>query len=347
MIQVRLLDTGVQHPRRHMAIDAALAEAHGTGHAPDTIRFMEFEPSVLIGRHQALAQEVDLAACATRHVATARRLTGGGTVYMDRGQVGWELLLRRDRLGTADLGEAAARICTAVADGLSALGVRAAFRPRNDIEVDGRKISGSGGFFDGSTLLFHGTVILTFDAAAMTALLRVPAAKLARHGAATVASRVTGLADILGAAPPVAEVKRAVVTGLSRGLGLDPREGPLTEAEAVAVERHFLAVGSDAFVDSIAPAHGPDSRSATVQTPGGTATLHLRLAGRQVREALFVGDLFVAPPRLLLDLEARLRGIPLADAPAVARAYLEEARPDTMSLPPAALAELVERATQP
>ena len=78
-----------------------------------------------------------------------RRITGGGGLYLDEGQIGWELVFDRARLGVADLATSTRRICEAAALGLNKLGVPARYRPRNDIEVDGRKISGTGGFFDG------------------------------------------------------------------------------------------------------------------------------------------------------------------------------------------------------
>ena len=54
----------------------------------------------------------------------------------------------------------AEKICNAAALGFRELGVDAKFRPRNDIEVDGRKISGTGGFFDGDVLIYQGTVLV-------------------------------------------------------------------------------------------------------------------------------------------------------------------------------------------
>ena len=67
----------------------------------------------------------------------------------------------------------AARICGAVAAGLRRLGVAAEFRPRNDIEVHGRKLCGTGGVIDGRTLFFQGTLLAEFDPERMIEALRV------------------------------------------------------------------------------------------------------------------------------------------------------------------------------
>ncbi|MDH3441196.1 MAG: lipoate--protein ligase family protein, partial [Gammaproteobacteria bacterium] len=148
----RVIDTGVREGRANIAFDAALIEERQAGRVPDTIRFLRFPPTALIGRHQALSREVDVDYCRENGIGTVRRITGGGAIYLDEGQLGWELVFHRSSLGIAALPDLAREICTAVADGLSSLGVDARFRPRNDIEVDGKKISGTGGFFDGDVL---------------------------------------------------------------------------------------------------------------------------------------------------------------------------------------------------
>jgi len=149
---LRVIDTGIRSGRENVAFDQALIAAHADGRVPGTVRFLRFRPSALIGLHQILSHEVRLEFCRRHGIEVGRRITGGGGLYLDEGQLGWELVLDRRRLDSADLGEIAARICAAAAQGLRALGVPAQFRPRNDIEVDGRKLGGTGGFIDGTTL---------------------------------------------------------------------------------------------------------------------------------------------------------------------------------------------------
>ena len=177
----RVIDTGIRDGRAQIAFDQALIDAHRDGIIPDTIRFLQFPPTALIGRHQALSQELKLDHCKANNIRTVRRITGGGALYFDEGQLGWELVFHRDTLGISSLGDLAREICEAAAAGLSKLGVDAKYRPRNDIEVDGRKISGTGGFFDGNTLFYQGTVLVDMNPADMIAALNVPEAKLAKR----------------------------------------------------------------------------------------------------------------------------------------------------------------------
>ena len=75
--------------------------------------------------------------------------------------------------------------------GLSRLGVTAKFRPRNDIEIEGRKISGTGGFFDGNTLIYQGTILVDPKPDIMFQALNVARDKYAKHGLKDASQRVT------------------------------------------------------------------------------------------------------------------------------------------------------------
>ena len=84
----RIIDTGVREGRANIAFDAALIEERQADRVPDTIRFLSFPPTVLIGRHQDLSREIDLDYCARHGIGTVRRITGGGAIYLDEGQLG-------------------------------------------------------------------------------------------------------------------------------------------------------------------------------------------------------------------------------------------------------------------
>jgi lipoate---protein ligase len=244
MSVLRVIDTELRPPRWNIAMTAALAELHGASEIPDTLRFQRFQPCVLVGRNQDIRREVRLDRCRQKGVATARRVTGGGAVYMDAGILSWEIVAGRRRFG-ADLDEAAEKICTAVADGLVALGVPARFCPPNAIEAEGRKISGASGYFEGATLVYEGTVLVDFDPRDMAEVLRLPDAK---EGAA-LAHRVTSIAAILGRAPAVGEVQRALAASISDCFGFRITSEAASDRELALAERlHTVKFGTDRFV---------------------------------------------------------------------------------------------------
>jgi lipoate-protein ligase A len=326
----RVVDTGVREGRFNIAVDQAMIELHQAGKIADTFRFMRFPPTALIGRHQALSQEIDVPYCREHGVGMVRRITGGGAIYLDEGQLGWGLVFHRSALGPGTLPELARDICLAVASGLRQLGVEARYRPRNDIEVEGRKISGTGGFFDGDTLIYQGTVLVDMNPAAMVAALRVPRAKLEKRQLDSAAQRVVTLRDLLGSATPgLPAIQQALLAAFAERFDVAWSTADLgAEEEALAWQHHREEIGTDAFVASIDdPAQDHDFAAGTHTGPGGTITCYLRLEGPargRIGQVLITGDFFVAPPRTVLDLEAALRGAYVSDAAGIVERFFQE-----------------------
>ncbi|MDE3121644.1 MAG: lipoate--protein ligase family protein [Paracoccaceae bacterium] len=348
----RVIDTGTRDCRAQMAFDQALIEGHKAGTTPDTLRFLTFEPSVLVGRHQAIGQELHLDACRAAGVGIGRRVTGGGALYLDEGQFGWELVFHQSTLGLSSLSDVAAALCEAAAAGLARLGIPARYRPRNDIEVEGRKISGTGGFFDGTTIFYQGTVLYDMDGARMASLLNIPAAKLAKRGQTSGAERVVTLTQLFdGAPPPVAAVKQALIDGFAERLGISALWGAITaEEEAAAARIHDEEIGTDAFVYEIDAPGGAEVLTGSHTGPGGTVTAHLRLEGpRQdrLREILLTGDFFVAPPATVMNLEAALRGISVEDVGTAVESFFAQAKPGLLSVTPADFTTAIQAALAP
>src|SRR5687767_4343066 len=131
----RLVDTGLRPAEQNIALDRALLEARRADEIPSTLRFLRFPRCALIGCRRSVDQELDLEYCEAAGVAVQRRLTGGDLMCLDPGQLMWELVLHRRDVGAADLQAIARRLCHAAAAAVSALGVPARYRPRNDIEV--------------------------------------------------------------------------------------------------------------------------------------------------------------------------------------------------------------------
>lgn len=345
----RIIDTGVREGRRQIAFDQALIDAHQAGAIPDTIRFLRFPATALVGRHQALAREVNLDHCRAHGIGVARRITGGGAIYFDEGQLGWELVLHRTTLGIGSLAELTRSICEAAAAGLSRLGIEARYRPRNDIEVDGRKLSGTGGFFEGDTLFFQGTVLVDMNPADMLAALNVPQSKLARRALDSAAQRVVTLKGLLGAAPSLQSIREALLAGFAERLGIAAVPGSVTDFEESLAARHYdEEIGTDAFVAEIDDPAADGSLLAARHTgAGGTIEAYLRLEGarrNRIREALITGDFFVTPPRTILDLEAALRNVAVADAGTAIERFFEQARVGLLTVAPADFRKVVEDA---
>lgn len=326
----RLIDTGLRSGRANISLDQAMVDARAAGEIGDTLRFIGFEPCVLVGRHQAVSQEVRLDYCREHGIEIGRRITGGGTIFMDPGVLGWAMVCDKRALGTTSLAEITQKVCEAAARGLSMLGFPAKFRPRNDIEVEGRKLCGTGGFFDGDTMIYQSTILGRLDPQMMLSALNVPRAKLEKRGLDDASKRVVTLEELLGAPPDWARVKQVLAEAFQEDLGIEFTPDTLSEAETRRADELYTSeIGTDEFVYEIDdPARDDAVHSGQVTTPGGTVTAHLRLegaAGRMIREVLFTGDFFVAPPRIVMDLESSLRGVRVENMPAAVSAFFKEA----------------------
>jgi lipoate-protein ligase A len=246
---LRILDTGLRPARWNVAMTAALAERHAGGAAPGhCIRFHRYPACVLLGAGQDLEQAADVAYCRRAGIEIARRVTGGGAVYMSPGMLAWDVLADRRSHG-GDLAAVTHAVCAGVAAGLSRLGVAARFRAPNDIEIGGRKVSGSSGYSAGRSAVLQGTVLIADDVAAMARALRLPEAALRE--------RVTCLEAEIGTAPALPAVAASVTLGLATALQCEPMPGKpggdeLALCEALLREE----IGADAYVAgrSAAPA---------------------------------------------------------------------------------------------
>lgn len=239
---LRIIDTGVKPARWNIAVTAALMELHRIGSTPDTIRFHRYPRSVLIGRNQKLEQEVDVERCGHDGVEIARRVTGGGAVYMSPGILAWDIVAGRARLGDT-LEDVTLRIGSAIAAGLRRLGASAKARAQGAVEIEGRKVSGSSGGFDGPTVIMQGTMLIDFDHDEMMRVLK------ARPDTSKPVAPVASLADCLDRVPPVEVVNAALLLELNdvwdgASVTSDLRSDELALAEKLlAVE-----IGRDEFV---------------------------------------------------------------------------------------------------
>jgi len=315
----RLLDTGRRGAAENMALDDVILECRAKGLIPDTVRFLQFDPpAVLVGYHQAVEQEVRTEFCESRGIDINRRLTGGGAIFFDTKSLGWEVIAFKSELGAyRPVEELYERMCNGAILGLNALGIQAAFRPKNDIEVNGRKISGTGGTERDDAFLFQGTLLINFDVETMIRALRIPIMKLKDKEIGSVRKRVTCIKWELKRQPTLKEIKQALKAGFEKAFDIRLVKGELTYDEKRLLKDRLDVFQSEQwiFLDR-RPLDETAEVSAIRKTPGGLIRVSLAL-DRQlsvIKSTLITGDFFVFPSRAIMDLEASLKGAPCNDA---------------------------------
>lgn len=309
----RLLDTGVLSGAENMALDKTLVTVRGRNESPNTVRFLMFSPAVaLTGVYQDAHQELRLDYCREQGIDINRRITGGGALLFDEIQLGWELIAGLDDFGVHPMSQAFHRqICQCCVEGLRELGIEAQFRPRNDVEVNGRKISGTGGVEDGKGFLFQGTLLLDFDVSTMIKALRIPTEKLKHSSLKSAEERVTWVKRELGHLPPLDAVKAAMARGFEKVFDMRLEPGELLPVEVEEFQKNLPHFQSDEWVYG-KRRFGSDVRfiSGLHRCEAATIRAHLSIdvQRRELRSALITGDMLLSPERTILDLEARLNG---------------------------------------
>jgi len=228
----RLLPMRVDDAFVSMAIDEAILRLNAEGRVPNTVRFWRWLPSaVSLGCFQSVEREVDLAVAKRYGVDVVRRITGGGAVFHDYdGELTYSVVCKQGDVPD-DIIESYYLICSGLVRGFELLGLRAEFKPVNDVQVNGKKISGSAQTRRWSSVLQHGTVLVSPDVRKMFELLRVSPEKISDKFIASAFERVTTVERELGRKPSFGQVREAMVRGFENSLGLKLSEGGFTDEE--------------------------------------------------------------------------------------------------------------------
>ncbi|MFV2057195.1 MAG: biotin/lipoate A/B protein ligase family protein [Thiohalomonadales bacterium] len=309
----RLLDTGLRRAAENIAMNQAILAAHQQGYVTNTLRFLRFHPTALLGYHQSAEQELHVDYCVSHGIDIQRRITGGGAIYFEPSQLGWELYFNRDFFNVTSMDSISERICEAAAKGISALGVNAKFRPRNDIEVDGRKISGTGGSFDGSSVMFQGTLLIDFDVERMLRILRIPIEKLTDKAIQSARDRVTDFSQLLSQVPRLDEVKAEMQQAFSRELNIHFESATaFAGPEQSLYEQALTEIDNPEWINLIeSPQQTMPIENIIHRCRGGTIRVSIMLdtASLRLKQTWISGDFFVTPKRAVMDLEAQLKNV--------------------------------------
>jgi len=178
-------------------------------------------PYVCLGFHQEVRQEIDLEFAAQHNLPVFRREVGGGAVYLDGGQLFYQIILRRDHPAVpASKTDLYRKFLEPVAETYRAFGIDAHYRPINDIvTADGRKISGNGAAEIEDMIVLVGNFILDFNFEMMSKVLRVPDEKFRDKVYKTMRESLTTMRRESGRVPATADLAAALAQRLESPLG--------------------------------------------------------------------------------------------------------------------------------
>ena len=254
----------------------------------DTVFFLwRNAPSVIIGRNQNAYAEVNLPYLEANGIKLARRVTGGGAVYHDLQNLNYTIVGR-----SADLDRDFPGYLHLMLDALRALGVPAEMTGRNDIVVEGRKVSGYAKRVYKDRLMVHGTLMYNVDIATLTKALSVPGSKMDAAGIASVRSRVANLRDYLPQFSGIEEMQAALESILSRNYN-DAQVILTVEQEAEIREICRTKFSTWEWNYGLSPKAGFSQAS---RLPCGTVEVRCSIMRGKIRGLSFGGDFIGSLP---------------------------------------------------
>ncbi|HIH45303.1 MAG TPA: lipoate--protein ligase family protein [Candidatus Methanoperedenaceae archaeon] len=211
-----VIDFGKVDIRYMMAMNEALLRG-----GRDVLFFWKPSTSIILGYFQRAEDELNLANCGDYTIV--RRTSGGGIAFSDdrMRQINYGVVGSADnKTFPVDILGSYREICGVLIDALKYYSLNAAFRPINDVVVDGKKISGNAQTRWENRLLQHGTLLLDFDVDEMLRICNIPREKFGDKNISSVKEGITWMDRELGEQKDMAEVKDVMMRMFSERFGV-------------------------------------------------------------------------------------------------------------------------------
>ena len=160
------------------------------------------EPTIVIGKHQNTISEINLDYVEKKGIHVVRRMSGGGAVYHDLGNINFSFIQEKKDLADFDF----SFFTRPIVDLLGELGIKAEFNSRNDLAIDGKKFSGNAQYIFKKKILHHGTLLFNSEMEELVNSLKVSKDKIESKGLKSIKSRVTNIKDHIGEDSKIKEV---------------------------------------------------------------------------------------------------------------------------------------------
>lgn len=249
--------------------------------------------AIIVGRHQNTRAEINADFVQEKNIRVVRRLSGGGAVYHDLGNLNFTFITDAKPGQKVDL----RKFCQPVADALCSLGVDAVVDGRNDILVDGKKVSGNAQYVQKGRVMHHGTILFDADTSVLSQALQPDPTKIQSKGVKSVRSRVTNVRPCLKTDMTIEQFRDTLAATLLAG---DVVRYDLSEADIQAIEqirqgRYALPEWNYGFCEDQALVRRrriPDC---------GLVEVHISLENDRISKLSFYGDYFSTLPTEVLS----------------------------------------------
>ena len=272
-------NAGVTDPRLNLAIEEHLLRNLDV--VEPLLLFYVNEPSVIVGRNQNTVEEIDPAYVEAEGIHVVRRLSGGGAVYHDLGNLNFSFVTqgKRDLHNFAKFTEPVVRV-------LNELGIDAELRGKSDIFASGKKISGNAQYAAGGRMFSHGTLLFDTDIEAMLKALNPGQAEIESKAVQSVRNFVTNIRELLPADMDIADLRQAILQGIF-GDG-DIQEYALSETDWEKI--HRIAAGRYRLWEWNFGRSPDFNIHKSEQFPAGKIDVYIDVEGGRIKEIRFYGN---------------------------------------------------------
>lgn len=259
------------------------------------------EPSIIVGKHQNTLSEINYEYVQENNIKVVRRLTGGGAVFHDLGNVNFTFIQTGEDEKMVDFRKYTAPIL----DVLKKIGIEAKFEGRNDLTIDGKKFSGNAEHVFKNRILHHGTLLFSATINNLTEALKVDETKFQDKAVKSVRSRVTNISEHLQQPLTVEQfieliyshIKEMYADAINYELTAEEHDiiNKLVQEKYSTWDWNFGYVSNYNFKNK-------------VRTSAGTIELHMDINNGIIEKIKFYGDYFS-----VLDteeLESKLISVP-------------------------------------
>lgn len=274
---------GITDPMINLAMEEYVLK-----HIPSDDSYFLFyinSPSIIIGKNQNTLEEINKSYIDAKDIKVVRRLSGGGAVYHDLGNLNFSFI-------TADDGNSFhnfKKFTQPIVDALNMMGVPAELSGRNDIHVGERKISGNAQFSQKGRMFSHGTLMLDSNINEVVNALKVSDAKIASKGIKSIRSRVANINEFLPSPLPMGEFKATILKAIFQ------EQGQINEYQLTQKDWDIIQQISEEKYQKWEWNYGASPDFNIIKSkrfPSGTVEVRLDVHQGLINQASIYGDFF-------------------------------------------------------